>query len=81
LAEVGEPSALPLVGKCLNHADAEVVASAIEALVELGDPEAVPLLKRLLKDKRTVEMDEGEESYSTTLGELAHEAIDDLSQR
>jgi HEAT repeat protein len=81
LAEVGEPSALPLVGKCLSHPEAEVAASAIEALVELGDPEAVPLLKRLLKDTRTVEIDEGDESYSTTLGELAHEAIDSLSER
>lgn len=80
LAEVGEPSALPLVGKCLSHPQAEVAASAIEALVELGDPEAVPLLKKLLKDTRTVEIDEGDESYSTTIGELAHEAIDALSE-
>jgi len=80
LAEVGEPSALPLVGKCLAHSDAEVAASAIEALVELGDAEAIPMLKKLLKDTRTVEIDEGDEAYSTTLGELAHEAIDALSE-
>ena len=79
LAEVAEPSALPLIGRCLSHKSAEVVASAIEALAELGDPEAEPLLKKLVKDKRVVSLEEGGASYSTTLGELAAEAIAELS--
>jgi hypothetical protein len=79
LAEVAEPSALPLIGRCLTHKNAEVVASAIEALAELGDPEAEPLLKKLVKDKRVVSLEEGGASYSTTLGELAAEAIAELS--
>src|SRR5262245_13241537 len=32
LAEIGEGSALPLIGRCLGHSDPEVFASAIEAL-------------------------------------------------
>jgi HEAT repeat protein len=79
LAEIGEPSALPLIGRCLQHADVEVVASAIEALAELGDPEAVDLLKPFSKDKRVVELNEGDQSYSTSIGELAQEAISELS--
>jgi HEAT repeat protein len=79
LAEVAEPSALPLIGRCLTHKNPEVVASAIEALAELGDPEAEPLLAKLVKDKRVVSLEEGGASYSTTLGELAAEAIAELS--
>ena len=79
LAEIGEPSALPLIGRCLQHADVEVVASAIEALAELGDPEAIDLLKPFGKDKRVVELNEGDQSYSTSIGELAQEAISELS--
>lgn len=79
LAEIGEPSALPLIGRCLHHADVEVVASAIEALAELGDPEAIDLLKPFSKDKRVVELNEGNQSYSTSIGELAQEAISELS--
>ncbi len=78
LAEIGEPSALPLIGRCLSHPDAEVVASGIEALAELGDPEAIPLLTPLTRDKRVVELAEGDGSYSTSLAELASEAISEL---
>jgi len=65
LAEIGEPSALPLIGRCLQQGDVEVVASAIEALVG--------------RDKRVVELNEGDQSYSTSIGELAQEAISELS--
>ncbi len=81
LAEIAEPSAVPLIGRCLKHKDPEVVASGIEALAELGDPEVLPLLKALTKDKRVVELDEGENSFTTTLGELASEAIAELEAR
>jgi HEAT repeat protein len=80
LAEIGEPSALPLVARCLKHPDVEVVASGIEALAELGDAQAVPLLEPLVDDARVVELQEGDAGYSTTLGELAQEAISDLSE-
>jgi HEAT repeat protein len=79
LAEIGEPSALPLIGRCLQHADVEVVASAIEALAELGDPDAIELLKPFAKDKRIVELNESDQSYSTSIAELAQEAISELS--
>jgi hypothetical protein len=80
LAEIGEPSALPLIGRCLRHPDPEVVASGIEALAELGDPEAVPLLEPLTRDQRVVELSEGDGSYSTSLAELASEAITELER-
>lgn len=79
LAEIAEPSAVPLIGRCLSHKNVDVVASAIEALAELGDPEAVDLLEKLIKDKRVVTLEEGGASYSTTVGELAAEAISELS--
>jgi HEAT repeat protein len=81
LAEIAEPSAVPLISRCLKHKDPEVVASAIEALAEIGDPEAVALLEPLTKDKRVVDLDEGETAFSTTLGELASEAIAELDDR
>jgi hypothetical protein len=81
LAEIGEPSALPLIARCLSHRDVEVVASAIEALAELGDPEAIPALTPLTRDKRVVELSEGDGSYSTTIAELASEAVSELEER
>lgn len=80
LAEVGEPSAVPLIGRCLAHPDVEVVASGIEALAELGDPAAAPMLERLVRDKRVVQLEEGEASYTTTVGELASEALGELEE-
>jgi HEAT repeat protein len=81
LAEIAEPSALPLITRCLAHRDPEVVASAIEALAELGDPEAVGALEGLVGDRRVVELDEGETAFSTTIGELAREAVAELGAR
>jgi HEAT repeat protein len=81
LAEIAEPSAVPLIARFLKHQDPEVVASSIEALAEIGDREAVGLLEPLAKDKRVVELDEGDSSFSTTLGELAREAIAELEDR
>ena len=81
LAEIAEPSAVPLIARCLKHKDAEVVASAIEALAEIGDAEAIALLEPLAKDKRVVDLDEGETAFSTTIGELAREAIGELNDR
>jgi HEAT repeat protein len=80
LAEVAEPSAVPLISRFLQHRNEEVVASAIEALARLGDPGAVPLLKKLVNDPRVVTVEEGEEEFTSTLGELAAEAIESLTE-
>jgi HEAT repeat protein len=80
LAEVAEPSAAGLIGRFLEHANEEVVASAIEALARLGDPAAVSALRKLAKDPRVVTVEEGDEEFTSTLGELASEAIDVLSE-
>jgi HEAT repeat protein len=81
LAEIGEPSAVPLIARCLKHADLEVVASGIEALAEIGDAGAVKLLEPLVADTRVVQLEEGDTAYSTTIGELASEAIGELEAK
>lgn len=81
LAEIGEPSALPLIGRMLKHPDVEVVASCIEALAELGDPAGAELLSPFAKDRRVVQLEEDDAGYTTTLGELASEALGELSGR
>jgi HEAT repeat protein len=73
LAEIAEPGAVKLVGRFLGHADAEAVAAAIEALVEIGDPSATRLLAPLEKDSRQVQIDD-EEGERVSLGDLAAEA-------
>jgi HEAT repeat protein len=78
IAEVAEPSALSLLRRFLTHADAEVAASAVEALASLGDTDAIPALEKLKGDPRMVTIDDGEEEVQATLGELAREAIDTL---
>lgn len=78
LAEVGEPSAVPLISAFLEHDNPQVVSSGIEALAELGDPAAEPALSRLTSDGRVVQLQEGEMTHSATLGELAQEALGEL---
>lgn len=80
LAEIGEPSAVQLIARALKHENADVVAAGIEALAELGDPEAIGPLQALTQDKRVVQLDEGDSSYSSTLGELAREALGEISE-
>ncbi len=79
LAEIGEPSALPLIKRFLAHADAETVAAAIEALAELGDPAAIPALEPLVDDERTVPVADLDDETTATIGELAEDAIDELA--
>ncbi len=81
LAEIGEPSALPLIRRFLTSADAEVVAAGIEALASLGDPSALSSLEALRGDTRMVDAAELDEAGSITVGELAEAAIDELSPR
>jgi HEAT repeat protein len=78
LSEIPEPGVAKLLGKFLDHKDADAVAAAIESIVELGDASARAPLEALVGDERTVELaDEGsDETSEVTLGELAAEAIE-----
>ena len=75
LAEVAEPSALLLIRRFLAHPDPDVVAAAIESLVQLGDPSAIEDLAPFVDDRRLVIIDDFEEETRTTLGELAQDAL------
>jgi HEAT repeat protein len=75
LAEVPEPGAQKLLGDFLKHESAEVVAAAIEALVQRVDPHALDLLEPLVNDPRKVEIEDDEgASGEATIGELVAEA-------
>lgn len=78
LMEVPEPGVLKLLEKFLAHKDADAVAAAIEVAADMGDPSLVKHLQKLQNDKRTVEMadEDSDEPSEVTLGELALEAID-----
>jgi hypothetical protein len=78
LAEVGEPGCLKLIGLFLKRREGEVVASAIEALVELGDPSGSSLLSGLERDQRRVDLDD--EATDVSVGELATEARELLAE-
>ena len=81
LAEIAEPSALPLIRRFLDHPSAEVVAAAIEALAQLQDPEALADLERFVGDERIVTIEDFEDETKTTLGELAEDALEILGVR
>jgi HEAT repeat protein len=81
LAEIGEPSALPLIRRFLASPDAEIVAAGIEALASLGDPSALSALEGLRGDTRLVDAAEVDDAGSVSIGELAEAAIDELSPR
>jgi hypothetical protein len=75
LVEVPEPGVAKLLARFLAHRDADAVASAIEALVEIGDPAALPLLDSLVADSRRVQLeDEGGTQGDATIAELVAEA-------
>lgn len=80
LAEVGEPGCARLLGRFLQNEDAEVVASAIEAMAELGDPAAIPFLAKLEKDGRQVQLDDDEGGERVSIADLAHEAKEILEE-
>ena len=76
LAEIGEPSALPLIRRFLENENADVVAAGIESLAQLRDPDSIPDLERFLEDSRVVIIDDFEEETKTTLAELAADALE-----
>lgn len=80
LAEVGEPGCLKLIGRFLNHHDAEAVAAGIEALVEMSDPSAASMLTPLVRDERQVQIDDEGEVGLVSIGALAEEAKELLSE-
>jgi HEAT repeat protein len=80
LAEVGEPGCARLLGRFLQNEDAEVVASAIEAMAELGDPASIPLLAKLERDGRHVQLEDDEGSERVSIADLANEAREILEE-
>lgn len=77
VADIGEPSALLLIRRFLQHGDPEVVAEGIAAIVELGDPEGAKALAKLRSDTRVVMVaDDDDEESQATLGQLAQEALE-----
>jgi hypothetical protein len=80
LAEVGEPGCAKLLGRFLQNDDAEVVASAIEAMAELGDPASIPFLAKLERDGRHVQLEDEAGSERVSIADLAHEAKEILEE-
>jgi HEAT repeat protein len=81
LAQVPEPGVTKLLARFLAHEDADAVAAAIEALVEMGDPATLPMLDALAGDARKVQLeDEGGTEGEATLAELVAEARTLLSK-
>jgi len=80
LAEVPEPGVAALLARFLRHADADAVAAAIEALVEIGDPAACDALEALCDDERISTIADDEAQMEVRLGELAREAVQLLRQ-
>jgi HEAT repeat protein len=78
LAEIGEPSALLLIRRFLDHPNPDVIAASIEALAQLQDPEAETDLERFLDDTRVVTIEDFEEETRSTIGDLAKDALDML---
>ena len=79
LMEIPEPGVSKLMQRFLEHTNAEVVAAAIEATVEMGDVASASRLGKLEKDTRLVELDDDEHDghdhpTSVTIGDLAKEA-------
>lgn len=74
LTDVYDPNPMPLLVRFLEHADAQVVASTIEALAEYGDPGAIPHLEKLVDDPREATVDDLDEG-SVAVGDLARDAL------
>lgn len=81
LLEVDDPEIPRILEKFLKSSEGEVVAAAIEALIEIGDPECEGPLKALLNDSREVTLDEGSDDETTTIGQLAKDALAMLAEQ
>jgi HEAT repeat protein len=78
LVEIPEGGVVKLLTKFLSHTDADVVGSAIEALVEVGDGAAVGALKALTNDDRVSSLGEADIETEVRIGDLAQEALEML---
>lgn len=80
LADIPEGGVVKLLGRFLEHKNAEVVAAGVETLAEIGDPAGVKLLEKLRDDARiTTVGEEDDGGAEVTIGDLAREAIELLS--
>ena len=77
LNRVHDPDPIPLIARFLAHRSGEIVAAAVEALVQLGDPAAMPHIEKLVDDKREVTVEELDPG-PITLGDLAASALEEL---
>jgi hypothetical protein len=76
LSELDSPEVLELLERFLAHDSGEVVASAIEALIEIGDPQGADALEKMVDDTREVTLDEEMTvEDTTTIGQLAKDAL------
>jgi HEAT repeat protein len=80
IAEVPNPAVPQVLERFLKHGEADVVASAIEALADYGDPASASALESLLSDKRMVNvLDEHDKEVQCSIGQLAKDALEMLS--
>jgi hypothetical protein len=82
ILSVSEGDARRALVPFLGLADAEAVASGIEALVENADPAAIENIAPLKTDKRTVDLEDESTGETTqiTIAELASDAVDALEE-
>ncbi len=80
LSELDDPDVKNILVRFLDHKSAEVVASTIEAIIELGAPDAVFAIEKLKGDTRTVSVDADMGNETTTIGELVKDAIEILTE-
>jgi HEAT repeat protein len=80
LTDVDDPEIPRVLERFLGQENADVVASAIEAIAEYGDPTSIPALEKLTGDTRPVSVEDNTDHADWTIGRLAEEAVDMLSQ-
>ncbi len=83
LVELDDPEVVAVIERFLALEDVETVSLAVEALVEVGEPSAVPSLQTLVEDTRVLSIgeDENDDTTEWTLGQLAKDAIEMLSDK
>lgn len=79
LTEIHDPDPVPLMVRFLQNPDPNVVAAAIEALVDYGDPAAIPHIEKLVDDPREATLEELDDEPAP-LGDLAREALEELGE-
>jgi HEAT repeat protein len=81
LAELDEPEVPRLLERFLESQNPDVVAAALEAMVECGDEDSIPAVEKLVDDPREVQVEESPNNDDkTTVGQLARDALDLLSE-